>query len=96
MARHPTDYGSRRPRSLVLGDGAFLRFFSRNSSIRALRGARGDVQELQGAWRGAVLAFGRRRVPRATDAAIEGALRAPTGGAGAEVRQDLVNHRRTA
>ena len=41
------------------------------------QGARGGVEEPQGAWTGAVLSVGRRRAPRATDAAVEGGLRAP-------------------
>ena len=43
-------------------------------------GEPGDGQEPQGAWRGAGRAVGRRRalgVSRATDAPVEGGLRAP-------------------
>ena len=41
------------------------------------RGARGGVEVPQGAWRGAALAVGRRRMLRTTDAPVEGGLRAP-------------------
>ena len=41
------------------------------------RGAGGDIQEPQGARRGAVPAVGCRRPPRTMDAQVEGGLRAP-------------------
>ena len=48
------------------------------------RGAGGDMQEPQGAWRGAVPAVGCRRPPRTMDAPIEGGRRAPGRCPGAE------------
>ncbi len=76
VAGRPVDHAAGR-RPVVPGRSGTAARTKRPRPVS--RGARGDVQEPQGAWRGAVLAVGRRRVPRvprATDAAVEGGLRA--------------------